>query len=88
MAQPLWNPLADVVTAATPLGALKADGLQAALATPAFDLFLGRMGGSLGEVSALALLLGAAFLLARGIIRWQTPVSFLATVAVFAGILV
>ena len=46
------------------------------------DMFLGAIPGSLGEVSALALLLGGAYLLWRGVINWHTPVSFIATVAV------
>lgn len=51
------------------------------------DMFLGRMGGSIGEVSVVALLAGFAFLLAKKIISWHIPVSILATVAVFTGIL-
>ena len=51
------------------------------------DMLLGKMGGSLGEVSALALLLGLAFMLWRKIITWQIPVSILLTVFVFTGIM-
>ena len=51
------------------------------------DMLLGKMGGSLGEVSALALLLGLAFMLWKKIITWQIPVSILATVFVFTGIM-
>ena len=51
------------------------------------DLLLGNMGGSLGEVSAIALLIGLGYLLFRKIITWHIPVSILATVTVFTGIL-
>jgi len=48
------------------------------------DAFLGREAGSLGETSALALLLGGVYLLARHTITWQIPVSFIATVGMLA----
>ena len=48
------------------------------------ELLLGNMPGSLGEVAALALLAGFAYLLWRRVIRWHVPVTVLATMAVFA----
>ena len=51
------------------------------------EMLLGQMGGSLGEVSAIALLIGFAFLLFRRIITWHIPVTIFATVFVFQGIL-
>jgi Na+-translocating ferredoxin:NAD+ oxidoreductase subunit D len=51
------------------------------------DMFLGNIGGSLGEVSALAIIIGGLFLLFRKIISWHIPVSFIFTVFVFTGIL-
>jgi electron transport complex protein RnfD len=51
------------------------------------QLFLGQMGGSLGEVSALALILGFGWLLYKKIITWHIPVVIIATIFVFAGIL-
>ena len=73
----------DAVTAATPLGELSAAGGDLSAVTVSnMDLFLGNTGGCLGEVSALALLIGGIFLIWRGIITWHIPVSFLATVAV------
>jgi electron transport complex protein RnfD len=55
---------------------------------PAYvDLFLGKIGGSTGEVAAVALLIGFVYLLARKIISWHIPVSILLTVTVFTGIL-
>ena len=76
---------ADAVTGATPLAELAAGNLDAL--PSATDLLLGNTGGSLGEVSALCLLLGLAFMLWRKIITWHIPVSILGTVAVFTAIL-
>jgi electron transport complex protein RnfD len=45
------------------------------------DAFIGRMGGCIGETSALALLIGGVFLIAMGIISWRIPVIYIATVA-------
>ena len=52
-----------------------------------FSLLIGNNGGCLGEVSALALLLGLAYMLWKKIITWHIPVSILATVFVFSGIM-
>ena len=74
----------DAQTGATVLTAMK----EGATTLPSYaDMLLGNMGGSLGEVGAIALLLGFAFMLWRKIITWHIPVSILATVAVFAGIM-
>ena len=51
------------------------------------DMFLGFHAGSLGEMSALALLLGLVYMLWRRIITWHIPISILATVFAFTGIL-
>ena len=51
------------------------------------DIFLGHMGGSFGEVSAIAILVGAIYLLCRKIISWHIPVAFIGTAAVFSAIL-
>lgn len=79
----------DATTAATPLSLM-----QTAIATgdasvleqlPSLEeMLLGVMGGSLGEVSALMLLLGTVFMLWKKIITWHIPVSILGTVAVFS----
>lgn len=69
---------ADVVTSATPLAAYASGAGQ----LPSYlSLFLGNTGGCIGETSALAILLGASWLLACGVIRLRVPVSFIATVA-------
>ncbi len=74
---------ADVTTSATPLAVMK-DGAFTQLTqdVSVADMFLGRIGGSLGETSALMLLLGGLYLLARKVISWHTPVAFIGTVAV------
>lgn len=51
------------------------------------DMLLGNMGGSLGEVSAIALLLGLVFLLVRKVITWHIPISIIVTTFVFTGIM-
>ena len=75
----------DGTTAATPLG-LFAQGKLDEL-PPVNDLLFGQIGGSLGEISALALLIGCAFMLWKKIITWHIPVSILGTVAAFSGLL-
>jgi len=77
----------DAITAATPLGLLAERGVQAVAALErGSDVFLGQINGSLGETSALLLLVGGVFLLIRKVISWHIPVSFMATVALFAAI--
>lgn len=74
----------DAETGATVLSALK----QHTGELPTYsDMLLGNMGGSLGEVGAIALLLGLAFMLIRKIITWHIPVSIIGTVAIFTGIM-
>lgn len=77
---------ADATTAATPLGIIKTDGLAKLGDLHYMDYFMGNVGGSLGEVSAIALLLGGIYLIARRIITWHIPVSFLVTTLVFCSI--
>ena len=70
---------ADVISSATPLAALK----TGALPSESFlDMFLGRQGGCIGEVSAVLLLVGAVYLLIRKVITWHIPVAYIGTVAV------
>ena len=51
------------------------------------EMLIGKMGGSVGEVAAAAILLGFAYLLIRRIITWHIPVSILLTVSLFTGLL-
>ena len=74
----------DAETAATPLAMLKGHFGEL---PQHLDMLLGNMGGSLGEVSTIALLIGGIYLLATRTITWHIPVSILATVAVFTAIL-
>lgn len=77
----------DAISAATPLGLLKTDGLAAVSKSFShLDYFLGSIGGSLGEVSAVALLIGGVYLLMRKVITWEIPVSMLGSLFVFTGI--
>lgn len=84
----------DAATGATPLAILK-EGVKNG--QPLSDLmkdvpeyaqmFLGNMGGSLGEISALALIIGGLYLILTKVITWHIPGSILATVVLFTGIL-
>jgi electron transport complex protein RnfD len=74
---------ADVITAATPLGLMKFEHTT----TNAASLFMGQVGGSVGETSALLILLGGAYLAWKRYLDWRIPVSILATVALFATVL-
>ena len=81
----------DAQTGATPLYYLKhmmkTGDLSVMDQLPALkDAFLGAMGGSLGEVCALALIIGGLFLICTRVITWHIPVSIIATVALFAWI--
>lgn len=83
----------DAVTTASPLGLVKTTLAMGGSipftfnSATAWQFFLGNMNGSIGEVSALALLIGAVYLLWRRCIYWQTPVFYIGTVAIFSGIL-
>ena len=67
--------VADAVTSATPLS------LEFAGSVDYLQAFIGRIGGCIGEVSTLALLIGAAYLLIRRVIDWRIPLSYLGTMA-------
>jgi electron transport complex protein RnfD len=76
----------DSISAATPLGILKAEGIAKIGGIRLFDLFIGNVGGCIGEVSAIALLIGLAYLLWKGYVTWHIPVSCMGTVFAFSGI--
>ncbi len=83
----------DAVTGATALGALK-EGLLLGKTVPEImpelpsysDMFFGFQGGSVGEMSALAMIIGLIYMLWRKIITWHIPISNLVAVAIFSGI--
>ena len=80
---PVIGSTVDVVTAATPLAYLKTGDMEGLLANYSIrDMFIGNIGGSLGEISVLMLLIGGLYLLWRKVINWHTPVAYILTVAV------
>jgi len=86
-----WTSYTDAATGATPLALMKqaVHGDTEALSQlpSVLDLFLGNNPGCVGEISAVALLLGLVYMLWKKIITWHIPVSILLTVFVFASIL-
>ena len=73
----------DAVSSATPLMQVKEATCHADLATTLKDMFLGTTWGTIGETSALALLIGGIYLIAKKIIDWKIPVIYIATFTVF-----
>jgi electron transport complex protein RnfD len=94
LAQGFQTPLADAATGATPLSVIK-EGIRNEESISEMmdqvpehmELFLGNMNGSMGEIAALALLLGLIYMLVRKIVTWHIPVTILSTVFIFTGIL-
>ena len=91
--KPFWWRTPDAVTTATPLATMKPmfEAVPTASATPSVDalpalqdLLVGNMPGCIGEVSAIALLIGAAYLLIRKVISWHIPVAFIGTVWIYS----
>lgn len=74
------------VTSATPLTFIKG-GVLNGIRPGYWSLFLAHGGGALGEVSVLAVLIGAAYLIYRGHVRWRIPTAILGTVFVLSAIL-
>jgi electron transport complex protein RnfD len=97
-AMTIWNEPAavflamDAKTTATPLGILKEEGLAKLIEVfgDKMNLYMhllsGNRAGSIGETSAIAILIGGLFLLYKKYISWHIPVSFLATAAAMAWI--
>lgn len=85
--------MVDAVTGATTLGMIK-DGVQygetmsqiSSRIPSHMDMLLGVTSGSLGEMSALALILGGIYLIVRKVITWHIPVTVLGTIALMTGI--
>ena len=93
---PFFNSVIDGVTCATPLNVVK-DSRALGTATQQFmgtmtdwhnvwNYSIGNIGGCIGETSAIALIIGGVFLVVMRIIKWQVPVAYIGTVAVFATI--
>ncbi len=77
-----WITPVDGVSSATPLNLV-----TRGVVTEYWNLFIGRVGGSLGETSALALLLGAVYLIYKGYINWRIPAGMLGSVFVLTFVL-
>lgn len=85
--QPTMAGYVDALSGATPLAAVKeaaADGTISLANIDLLNMFSGAMPGSLGEIAAMALLVGGIYLLWRKVITWHIPVSILLTMALFA----
>ena len=79
----------DLVTSATPLAHVKEAlelGTNPATGINALDMFLGRIGGSAGEVSSLAILIGGVYLLIRKVIDWKIPLIYILSTVIFTAI--
>lgn len=70
------------ISAATPLGLMKFEGQS----TDYMGLFWGNASGSLGETSAILLLLGGLYLRYKGYVNWKMPLCFLGSIALFSGL--
>lgn len=82
-----WVRPYDLVATATPLATLVPKGAAGVPLPGYLDMFIGAIPGSLGETSALALLVGGGYLLWRRVIGWHTPVAFIGTVCVLTWLL-
>ena len=80
LAWPVTTPTYDTVASATPLGNMKFNHV----ATDVADMVLGMTSGSVGETSAVLILLGGAYLVARNMMNWKIPAVIFLTVAVFS----
>lgn len=78
----LGNAVPEIAAGATPLASLNAGVEGAANAPTVLQLLVGAHGGAIGETCAIALLLGFVYLVARKVIKWYVPASFVATVFV------
>ena len=84
------EPMTDAVSSATPMALAKTffqAGAFPAGAPSYLDLFLGNVAGCIGETSALALLIGGVYLLARKVISWEIPAAFIGSAAIMAWVL-
>lgn len=72
----------DSITSATPLAAFKFDKVLTQLP----QMIIGNTGGSIGETSALAIIIGGVFLIAIGIVNWRVPISMIAGMLVVSGV--
>ena len=76
----------DAVTSATPLSQYKFEAIASKGGIDLMSLFLGNVGGSIGETSALAILLGMIFLVVMKVLNWRVPVAMILGMILIAGI--
>ena len=73
----------DTITSATPLASLKFDHKT----TDLVNMFVGNIGGSIGETSAIAILIGGLFLIAAGVVNYRVPLAMFLGMIVFSGLI-
>ena len=84
---PFYYKNPDILTTASPLALFSEQGLEQAIQNYSYwDMFIGRIPGSIGEVSALALIIGFIYLLIKGRIKIMIPISYIATIMIFSSI--
>ncbi len=88
VAMTTWTePLVDTISSATPLAILKGSETAGVALPSLLSLFTGSVAGSLGETSALAILIGAAYMLVRRVITFEIPTAYIGTVALTSWVL-
>lgn len=86
--QPFIIKSPSIMTAASPLSMLSEQGIDQVLSNYSYwEMFVGKIPGSIGEVSALALIIGFIYLLVRNRVKVMIPLSYIGTVVVFSSIL-
>lgn len=80
------TPGVDAVSTATPLAMIKGTEEVVGTLPGYFELFIGRVGGCIGETSVLAILIGAGYLIYRRVISLEIPLTFIASLALFVWI--
>ena len=79
-------PKLDAISSATPLEMLKEGSANIDIVS-VWNAFIGNVGGSIGETSAIALIIGGVYLLYRGVISWRIPITYLGTVMILTWVL-
>ncbi len=76
----------DTVTKATPLSLFKFEAIASKGGVDPLSLFLGNVGGSIGETSSIAILVGMVFLIAMKVLNWRVPLAMIVGLLLFSGI--
>ncbi|MBK7868611.1 MAG: RnfABCDGE type electron transport complex subunit D [Ignavibacteriales bacterium] len=76
----------DTVTKATPLSLFKFEAIASKGGVDAMSLFLGNVGGSIGETSSIAILVGMVFLIVMKVLNWRVPLAMIVGLLLFSGI--